>query len=157
MYPPPSLSQNQYNSSQNDFYQNTSINQQFLPPLLPPQMPQFTHNNIHPQQPSFYNPANFPTPPVIYYMSPPVSPFSNMFVKNSILQQQQQNSSSPCVLIIKNAPLNSSIAEIIQFLTGYGEVSFFIEFISNLIYQLLTQFIINILRYRMNWFRFKII
>jgi len=123
MFPPASLSQNQYNAL--EYYQNTSINQQFIPP---PPRHQTTNNNTNNngliQHNPFYNPTNFASPPVIYFMSPPVSPISNMFVQNSLLQQQQQQSNhiSPCVLIIKNATLNCSVADTLQFLTGYGEV-----------------------------------
>jgi hypothetical protein len=140
MFPPASLSQNQYNAL--EYYQNTSINQQFIPP---PPRHQTTNNNTNNngliQHNPFYNPTNFASPPVIYFMSPPVSPISNMFVQNSLLQQQQQqilpqqqlnqkqhqphlhsNHISPCVLIIKNATLNCSVEDTLQFLTGYGEV-----------------------------------
>lgn len=62
-------------------------------------------------------------------MSPPISPMTNVYLPNAPTQHtngllQQQSQMSHCVLIVRNAPVNVTVNDVIKFFSGYGDVSY---------------------------------
>lgn len=88
---------------------------------MPPN-PLTIQNQILPNSQQQYYNGNYPAP-MVFYMSPPMSPLPNVFLQNPSNGIVQNSQFSACILIIKNAPYKISISEIKSFLSGYEEVN----------------------------------